>query len=423
MFDRNCHENTIGPPIAVPTLVIACLLIAITVVPVGQSSLAQSAPVMEYENTLVDGIQAPVKATIGDDGLLYISQPSKDRVSINTPDGYQVGAIHDIDGVTAIAVQSGRLYAGSGTSIGMYDVVSGAGVGMFDHEFLQVNDIEMASGGLVYVADGDANRIKVFDLSGVLQFEFGGPQSGDGELRFPVSVALDEGAELIFVGDQGNSRVAVYSPDGTYLRQIGRHTYYDSEASRWVFEGTFTSIQGVTCGNDDQLYVVDSYQGHVQVLDYAGNCRGFTGGFGNGPGKLKLPMDAVYGDGRLFVTSRANGTVEVYSMMSPTDVLDPGASDGSLPSGFHLSQNYPNPFNPSTNISFTLARSGEVKLSIYNVLGQHVISLVDRRLAAGRHDVQWFGSDHAGRPVASGVYLYRLAHSGHSQTRQMILVK
>ena len=94
-----------------------------------------------------------------------------------------------------------------------------------------------------------------------------------------------------------------------------------------------------------------------------------------------------------------------------------------LPTGYELAQNYPNPFNPSTVISFTLPRVAEVRLSVFNVLGQEVVRLLDGQLPAGEHYVVWDGRDSEGNRAASGVYLYRLSTEESTQARKMMLLK
>lgn len=76
--------------------------------------------------------------------------------------------------------------------------------------------------------------------------------------------------------------------------------------------------------------------------------------------------------------------------------------------------NYPNPFNPSTNFSFTLARDDFIDLSIYNLKGQKIISLVNDYLDKGYHSLKWNGIDDYGKKVESGLYLYKLKVSGES---------
>ena len=92
-----------------------------------------------------------------------------------------------------------------------------------------------------------------------------------------------------------------------------------------------------------------------------------------------------------------------------------------LPQGFALGQNYPNPFNPSTIIPYQLAASSLVRLEVFNILGQHMATLVDGEQAAGSYRVRWDGTDAAGGAAASGVYFYRLTVEGAQQTGKMVL--
>ena len=93
------------------------------------------------------------------------------------------------------------------------------------------------------------------------------------------------------------------------------------------------------------------------------------------------------------------------------------------PVSFVLEQNYPNPFNPSTTIEFTLPVSSRVTLTVYNLLGEVVIKLLDDVLPTGRQNVIWDGKDGKGASVASGIYWYRLEAADYQATRKMILLK
>jgi hypothetical protein len=95
-----------------------------------------------------------------------------------------------------------------------------------------------------------------------------------------------------------------------------------------------------------------------------------------------------------------------------------GAPDAAV-----LKQNYPNPFNPTTTIRFDLPRPAHVKLSIYNVKGELVATLVDRHMTEGRKELSWAGRDGGGRSVASGVYFYRLTAGDFVQTKKMVLLR
>ncbi|HDL01488.1 MAG TPA: T9SS type A sorting domain-containing protein, partial [candidate division Zixibacteria bacterium] len=95
----------------------------------------------------------------------------------------------------------------------------------------------------------------------------------------------------------------------------------------------------------------------------------------------------------------------------------------SLPKQFELFQNYPNPFNPTTKIQFNLAATSEIKLEVYNVLGQKVKTIADTKLSAGVHEYQWDATDDANQSVASGIYFYRLSNDEQFKTHKMTLLK
>ncbi|NQT24753.1 Ig-like domain-containing protein [candidate division KSB1 bacterium] len=105
-----------------------------------------------------------------------------------------------------------------------------------------------------------------------------------------------------------------------------------------------------------------------------------------------------------------------------TDVNSHGSQS---PSHYQLYENYPNPFNPDTWIAFDVAGSGEqhVILTVYNMLGQRVQTLVDKSSQPGHYLVHWDGQDLSGNRVATGVYLYRLETEAHTLTRRMLLLQ
>jgi hypothetical protein len=95
----------------------------------------------------------------------------------------------------------------------------------------------------------------------------------------------------------------------------------------------------------------------------------------------------------------------------------------SLPTQFGLSQNYPNPFNPNTQIRLSVPARGHVELTVYDVLGRRVRTLIDRELSAGTYTADWNGRNEAGEPVASGVYVYRLQTDQYVTSRKMVLLR
>ena len=95
-----------------------------------------------------------------------------------------------------------------------------------------------------------------------------------------------------------------------------------------------------------------------------------------------------------------------------------GNPDIEINSGFSLSQNYPNPFNASTNIKFTIANSGDVKIIVYDMIGRQVKTLANEKLKPGTYEISFDGSS-----LPNGIYLYRFSVADFTQTRRMILDK
>lgn len=98
----------------------------------------------------------------------------------------------------------------------------------------------------------------------------------------------------------------------------------------------------------------------------------------------------------------------------------------NIPAKFELRQNYPNPFNPTTTISYSIPTSASgknVKLELYNTLGQKVGTLVDEKQDAGFYAIRWDGRNDFGMQVSSGLYLYRLVAGSFVQIKKMVLVR
>ncbi|MBI4535290.1 MAG: T9SS type A sorting domain-containing protein [Ignavibacteriae bacterium] len=114
-----------------------------------------------------------------------------------------------------------------------------------------------------------------------------------------------------------------------------------------------------------------------------------------------------------------SGNRTVFYFATHTFDATTGVADGKgLPGKYTLSQNYPNPFNPSTRIGYTIPRGTNVKLSIYNVLGQEVAQLVDEYKDAGAHEATFSAAS-----IPSGVYFYTLKAGDFLKTRKMMVLK
>ena len=140
---------------------------------------------------------------------------------------------------------------------------------------------------------------------------------------------------------------------------------------------------------------------------------------------LSGPIDGDYFDYSQFLsfTFRSHGDAAHFLLdgvyvQYPTSATTAVQKEKTLPTVFSLKQNYPNPFNPSTAIEFSLPKSGQTTLEVYNVLGQKVTELVNRNMTAGNHIVTFNASS-----LPSGVYFYQLTSGNFSQVKKMMLLK
>lgn len=138
------------------------------------------------------------------------------------------------------------------------------------------------------------------------------------------------------------------------------------------------------------------------------------------------PTEAITYSGDLVITSNDPNQAEVTVALSGTGV-GTGSGVDLLPTVTELNGNYPNPFNPTTNIKFSLKADSKVLLSIYNVRGQKVKTLINDNMEAGYHTIVWDGRDDSGKSVSSGVYFNNFGSADESgdytSVKKMILLK
>lgn len=123
----------------------------------------------------------------------------------------------------------------------------------------------------------------------------------------------------------------------------------------------------------------------------------------------------------IFVSHASSLHLPKPTLSAETD--ETGSESVSVVTDYELAQNYPNPFNPTTTIRFNLKETGAVRLTVYNLRGQEVRTLIAAEMNTGQHAMVWDGKDDLGQLVPSGVYLYKLSVNGFVQTKKMSLVK
>jgi len=119
-----------------------------------------------------------------------------------------------------------------------------------------------------------------------------------------------------------------------------------------------------------------------------------------------------------------SGNPGIITNLNLNCLTNPSGGDiDEIPANTCLLGNYPNPFNPETEIRFNLAEASQVLLEIYNLKGQKIFTVVDKKLEADLHSYVWNGKDTSGNPAASGVYFYKLVAGNYQSVNKMLLLK
>lgn len=171
----------------------------------------------------------------------------------------------------------------------------------------------------------------------------------------------------------------------------------------WVVEAKL-ALDDIAFGDDIRFNAVNGMRIPIEPTLHDNDGAGWEGNLVGSP----------------FNTDNAWQTPSVWSSTWIGDQFTVGIDEETTGIIFHysLDNNYPNPFNPTTTINYSLASSGKVNISVYNILGQEVATLVNKYQHAGEHRVVWNGHG-----LSSGVYIYRLRSNDFVQTKKMMLMK
>jgi flagellar hook assembly protein FlgD len=100
-----------------------------------------------------------------------------------------------------------------------------------------------------------------------------------------------------------------------------------------------------------------------------------------------------------------------------------GIDDSAIPHVFALHQNYPNPFNPTTQIRYDLPEDALVNITIYDMMGRRVKTLINSKQTAGYWNIRWNGTNTHGESVSAGMYIYTIRAGEFNKTKKMVLLK
>jgi len=263
----------------------------------------------------------------------------------------------------------------------------------------------------------------------------------------------DPGNEIDATTNEGGNGEVLYALNAggdTYISSTSGIEYIDDESTGWLSGGsTYSTTNAIAGTEDDELYQTERYG------DFS-----YSVPLDNGSYDIVFKFAEIYQDAqgaRVFHVDMEGERIirdldiifrtdqfTAYDVVMPVDITDGElnielinvtdnaklsaleirSEEGGLeepakiPSDYFLGQNYPNPFSPATRIQYGLPRAAHVRIDLYNVSGQRVGVLLDKKQSAGYHSVDFYAEN-----LATGIYFYTIEANDFSQTRKMILVK
>lgn len=279
----------------------------------------------------------------------------------------------------------------------------------------------------VYITDGILAKVFRFSADGEFEESYGARGTNLAMMGYPTGIAIGTDNNLpnrFYISDSKNHRVVMYysTSDGPIMAE-----------TQYIFphyfppDNSIPYIIGLDTDGAGDVYVLNSFAHKITILssDLTTKISEY-GEYGFEEGDFNYPSD-IYID-----NTPANEYMQIcekwddlsgiqsfaisYGLGKPSTV-------NPLPRQFRLYQNYPNPFNSRTLIHFDLPSSDRVTLTVFNILGQKVATLLDTDMPAGSHSVIWDGKNTSGDAVTSGLYLYRIQTSKNISTKKLVLLK
>ncbi len=296
----------------------------------------------------ITGVIAPVRMAIDPYGKLYVADPRNSGIMLYDSAGHLIRKF-PVKAARGVAITPfGDLVVTQGNTALVINTDTGSIRFPFG-QFKQASGVAVDDSGRIYVVDTLDSVVQVFSASGqpvpvknsaagMPANSFGTSSSPDGQLLLPTTVAYDRASKQLIVSDTGKSRLVFFDLDGGFIRAVGSRAQNGSAP-------VFTSPQSVSPEYSksspqtlQRIYVSDSYQSEVQIIDPqgAGTYLGSIGGYGSAPGKLKVPVDTLFdpATSRLLITNGA-GEITMYGInvtsIPVPDTLPPTLTLDALP--------------------------------------------------------------------------------------------
>ena len=326
----------------------------------------------------------------------YLVTNNNGKIMQRSSGGVVTDFVSSSGGTHGLAIYNGVVYACQGSTVRGFTLSNAALVftaSITGASFL--NGIAIDNSGIIYLSDFTNKRIYKLNSSNGAFWQY-----ITNTVSTPNGLALDPPRNRLLICCWGG---------GAPVRSVNL-----ADSSMTILITTpYSNCDGIKLDKYDNVYI--STWGIQSVVRYDINFTLSPVVVASG---LSNPADIYVTKSKdtLAVPNAGNSTVTFYNIGNISGVLQ---INSNIPSGFMLHQNYPNPFNPVTKIRFDIPASGNnVKLSMYNSLGEKIAEPVNKSLGAGTYEVEFNATDYA-----SGIYYYMLETGKFSEMKKMVLVK
>ena len=262
-------------------------------------------------------VHTPTGVALDAEETLYVVEATDKRLAIIANNGERIAEINGFSQPKCVAVaDSGQLYVSDAglKNVAVFgpDLTFIGKLGIGNNEFLRPLGIAVSAAGDVYVVDSDRNQVRVYDANRQLKLQFGVSGSAAGQLRSPLSIAVDKGTNEIVVvdlplvtgqyGPVEGSRVQFFDVTGRYLRGFGQNG---------TGEGKLTKAVAVAADHSGRIYVSETYQNVVEVFSRTGT---YIETIHDPTARMRTPVGVAIGgiSGRVFVSSVSLNRMDIF---------------------------------------------------------------------------------------------------------------
>ena len=329
------------------------LFLVMGLAPLTPSVYGVTAPIVRTLNSIKEGVRTPVRLAISQSGDIYVTDPRGGGLNKYNNAGKLMGSFHSATTPKGVAVAAnGDILVSRGNSVMVLDANSGSVKKSFG-SFKKSNGIAVDSAGLIYIADGVDNCVQVFNsdltphttgvaASGKPLNSFGSAGRDNGLLLQPSGISYEKLSNQLAVVDTLNGRVQFFSTAGLWQKTVGA---FGSGPLQFTLPQSIAFEYSADGQKLMRMYVVDTFQGNVQVLDATANERflRYIGGYGMKSGNLVVPSDLLFdssdsANSRLIVAN-GSGSLTLFGISGGTAgavSTGPALTIGSYPLATNL---------------------------------------------------------------------------------------